>query len=65
MAALSKVPPATWGEAQEQIQEVYYEGENFKGKPTRVFAYYGKPDGAGPFPAIILVHGGGRTAFRD
>ena len=39
MAALSKVPPATWGEAQEQIQEVYYEGENFKGKPTRVFAY--------------------------
>ena len=24
LAALSKVPSATWGEAQEQIQEVYY-----------------------------------------
>lgn len=65
MAALSKVPPATWGEAREQIQEVYYEGEPFKGKPTRVFAYYGKPDGPGPFPGIILVHGGGGRAFRD
>ena len=65
MAALSNVPAATWGEAKEQIQEVYYAGENYKGKPTRVFAYYGKPEGAGPFPGIILVHGGGGTAFRN
>ena len=65
MAALSKVPPATWGEPNEQIREVYYEGETFKGKPTRVFAYCGKPNGPGPFPGIILVHGGGGTAFRD
>jgi len=65
MAALSKVPPATWGEAKEQIREVYYEGETFMGKPTRVFAYCGKPDGTGPFPGIILVHGGGGAAFRD
>ena len=65
MVALSKVPPATWGEAKDQIQEVFYEGETSKGKPTRVFGYYGKPDGPGPFPGIILVHGGGGTAFRD
>lgn len=65
MAALSQAPPATWGEAKERIQEVYYEGEAFKGKPTRVFAYYGKPDGAGPYPGIVLVHGGGGAAFRD
>lgn len=65
MAALSNVPHATWGEAKEQIQELYYEGEIFKGKPTRVFAYYGKPEGARPFPGVILVHGGGGTAFRD
>ncbi|MEI6727964.1 MAG: acetylxylan esterase, partial [Actinomycetes bacterium] len=44
---------------------VYYEGETFKGKATRVFAYYGKPEGAGPFPGIVLVHGGGGAAFRD
>jgi hypothetical protein len=36
MAALSKVPQATFGEAREQIQEVYYAGEILKGKPTRV-----------------------------
>jgi cephalosporin-C deacetylase-like acetyl esterase len=65
MVALSKVPQATWSEANEQIREVYYEGETFKSKPTRVFAYYGKPEGAGPFPGIVLVHGGGGGAFRD
>jgi cephalosporin-C deacetylase-like acetyl esterase len=65
MAALSKVPQATFGEAREQIQEVYYAGEIFKGKPTRVFAYYGKPEGPGPFPGVVLVHGGGGGAFRD
>ena len=65
MAALSKVPSATWGEAKEQIREVYYEGESLKGKPTRVFAYCGKPDGPGPFPGVVLVHGGGGAAFRD
>jgi len=65
MAALSKAPHATWGEPKDQIQEVYYEGEVFKGKPTRIFAYYGKPDGPGPFPGMILVHGGGGKAFRE
>lgn len=65
MEALSRVPHATWGEAKEQIQEVYYDGEIFKGNATRVFAYYGKPEGLGPFPGMILVHGGGGTAFRD
>ncbi|MCX6872542.1 MAG: hypothetical protein NTW21_01860 [Verrucomicrobia bacterium] len=65
MAALSKVPHATWGEAKEPIREVYYEGETFKVKPTRVFAYYGKPAGTGPLPGIVLAHGGGGAAFRD
>ena len=38
-----------------------------KGKPTRVFAYYGVPKGpAGTkFPAMVLIHGGGGTAFRS
>ena len=65
MAALSKAPQATWGKVADGVQEVYYEGEIFQGKPTRVFAYYGKPDGDGPFPGMILVHGGGGAAFKD
>ncbi len=43
---------------------MYYQGEPFAGKPTRVFAYYARPEGDGPFPAVVLVHGGGGKAFR-
>ena len=32
----------------------------------RVFAYLGRPaTGKGPFPAMVLVHGGGGKAFRE
>jgi dienelactone hydrolase len=60
---LSKAPRAEWGERKGLIQEVLYAGEPWKGKPTRVFAYYAHPEGSGPFPAVVLVHGGGGTAF--
>lgn len=66
LEALKKVPPATWGQQSGLVQEVYYEGEPLGGKPTRVFAYYGRPaTGDGPFPAMVLVHGGGGTAFPE
>ncbi len=56
----------TWGEQNGKAREVYYTGEPFKGKPTRVFGYYAKPSsGDGPFPAVLLVHGGGGKAFRE
>ncbi len=54
-----------WGETVGKAREVYYPGEPFQGKPTRVFAYYAKPAGDGPFPVVVLVHGGGGKAFRD
>ena len=63
---LATPPKAEWGKAMTPlVREVYYEGEPFQGKPTRVFAYYGKPEGAGPFPAVLLIHGGGGKAFAD
>lgn len=66
MAALEKAPPATWGEKKGLVEEVYYEGEPLDGKPTRVFAYYARPEsGEGPFPAMVLIHGGGGTAFAE
>jgi len=66
MAALKKVPPATWGEKAGLVREVYYQGEPLEGKPTRVFGYYARPaSGEGPFPAMVLVHGGGGTAFPE
>lgn len=65
LAALRRVPQATWGQTNGLVQEVFYTGEPFHGKPTRVFAYYGQPEGKGPFPAVLLVHGGGGKAFAD
>ncbi|AGA29392.1 alpha/beta hydrolase family protein [Singulisphaera acidiphila] len=65
LESLKEAPQATWGAESDLIREVYYEGESFQGKPTRVFAYYGKPKGEGPFPAMVLVHGGGGKAFRE
>lgn len=61
---LKKTPPATWGEKSGLVQEVYYEGEPVGGKPTRVFACVGRPAQIeGKAPAMVLVHGGGGTAF--
>ncbi|MBQ2819974.1 MAG: DUF1080 domain-containing protein [Thermoguttaceae bacterium] len=67
---LKKVPSAQWTEPVEKegdilSQKVWYAGEEFNGKETRTFAFFARPKGDGPFPGIILVHGGGGTAFRE
>lgn len=63
---LRKTPEATWGAKDGLVQEVYFAGEPYRGKPTRVFAYYARPAaGDGPFPAMVLVHGGGGQAFPE
>jgi dienelactone hydrolase len=67
LAVLGK-PPATYPASEPKAKDVkslYYEGLPFQGKPTRVFAYYGVPKlAAGKrAPAMVLVHGGGGTAF--
>lgn len=60
---LGATPKVSWGTRSNLVQEVFYEGEPFQGKPTRVFAYVGRPKGEGPFPGVVLVHGGGGKAF--
>ena len=47
------------------METIFYEGESFKGKPTRVFAYLGMPSvpPGQRVPGIVLVHGGGGSAF--
>ncbi len=48
------------------IEAIYFEGLPWKGRATRVFAWLGLPDERdGKVPAIVLVHGGGGTAFRE
>jgi dienelactone hydrolase len=54
------------------VWSLYYAGLRYKDKPTRVFAYYASPATLGTgaatgkgFPGVVLVHGGGGTAFKE
>lgn len=53
------------------IQSLLYEGEPVAGTPTEIFAFYASPATLGTagadetFPGIVLIHGGGGTAFSD
>ena len=49
----------------EGVEAAFFEGAPWKGKPTRVFAYYGLPSTrpGEQVPAMVLVHGGGGSAF--
>ena len=52
----------------EGVEPIFVEGEPWHGKPTRVFAWWGLPKGASAaakVPAMVLVHGGGGTAFAQ
>ncbi len=47
------------------VKAIFYTGLPWKGRSTRVFAYYGIPEtnGTTKVPAMVLVHGGGGSAF--
>jgi len=56
--------PATEFRA-EGLEAIFYDGLPWKGKPTRVFAWLGVPklEVGKKAPGIVLIHGGGGTAF--
>lgn len=56
------------GSVPNGISASFLEGLPFKGHATRFFAYWGVPTGAGAtnvVPAMVLVHGGGGSAFAN
>jgi dienelactone hydrolase len=58
--------PAEFKVADPTIRAILFDAKPYQGKPTKTFAYLGLPDGAGPgkkVPAVVLIHGGGGTAF--
>lgn len=62
---LSETKEVQEGDTQVKLTTLTYEGEPWMGKPTRVFAYYARPSRMPEkkLPAMVLVHGGGGTAF--
>jgi dienelactone hydrolase len=64
---LYKAPKVEWaGDRAGLVRPLYYAGEPYGGKPTRVFAYYAAPKSAEKtLPGMVLVHGGGGKAFRE
>src|SRR4030042_3877721 len=72
LISLSQRPEYEWSDQNSPVWSLYYKGEPYKNQTTRVFAYYASPatleaksGGAKAFPAIVLVHGGGGTAFKE
>lgn len=64
--ALRQAPRLEWLDKEGQLRRLLYESEPYQGKPTRVFAYYAEPDKVeAKLPAMVLVHGGGGTAFPE
>jgi hypothetical protein len=48
------------------LESYYLEGLPYRGRPTRFYAYFGLPKELNvKVPAVVLVHGGGGTAFAD
>jgi len=66
-----KAPPAFKDDddpecAWPTLRPVVYDGVVENGRQTKIFAYIGIPEGPVPpsgFPAIVLAHGGGGTAY--
>ncbi|MEI8205381.1 MAG: autotransporter-associated beta strand repeat-containing protein [Kiritimatiellales bacterium] len=52
--------------ATENLKAIYYDTLDWKGSPTKVFAWLGFPTNrTGKVPGIVLVHGGGGTAYKE
>ncbi|WP_145072674.1 alpha/beta hydrolase family protein [Aureliella helgolandensis] len=67
----SEIPSYRIEDPTAKIQSLIYEGERVDGQATEVFAFYASPKTLGistsdeKFPGIVLLHGGGGTAFAD
>ncbi len=58
-------PEGAAKQGEGTLRAIYYDGPPYEGKPTRIFAWLGLPKitPGKKVPAMVLVHGGGGTAF--
>jgi cephalosporin-C deacetylase-like acetyl esterase len=69
---LSQTPEMHWLDSTSPIRSLTYEGAVFHGQKTSVFAFFATPGTITGdtskdrnLPAVVLIHGGGGTAFAD
>ncbi|MCA9037266.1 MAG: prolyl oligopeptidase family serine peptidase [Planctomycetaceae bacterium] len=72
LEAWKNVPSYRWVNDTAPIRSLLYTNESFNGMPTEVFAFYatpgslaGNPQLDRNLPAVVLIHGGGGTAFAE
>jgi dienelactone hydrolase len=69
---LESAPEMTWLDETSPIRSLTYRNEKFQGHDTDVFAFYATPGTISGdaskdknLPAVVLIHGGGGTAFAQ
>src|SRR5262245_15427043 len=72
LKSLYAVPSMRWVDETSPIRSLMYGNEPYRGKPTEIFAFYatpgsisGDPSRDKNLPAVVLIHGGGGTAFPE
>ncbi len=71
LTELKQTPAMRWLSQTGAVHSLLYAGEKFNGNDTEVFAFYASPVTIGEakpgakFPGVVLIHGGGGTAFAE
>lgn len=72
LSSLQTPPDVTWLDKDSPIQSLTYRNEPCGGHETEVFAFYATPGSVGGdgtkdrnLPGVVLIHGGGGTAFAE
>jgi dienelactone hydrolase len=71
LTELKKAPAMQWLSQDGAVHSLLYAGEKFQGHDTDVFAFYASPatlktaPANATFPGVVLIHGGGGTAFAE
>lgn len=69
MQALTAPPKSRAADGFDEggVKSLFFEGLPYHGAPTEVFAWYGAPrtETGKKVPGMVLVHGGGGTAFAE
>ena len=71
LTELKRPPASRWLSQTGPVHSLLYAGEKYSGRSTEVFAFYASPATLGiapagaTFPGVVLIHGGGGTAFAE